>query len=99
MDVKTLCLGVLTFGDMTGYDIKKHFEEAFSHFFSAGYGSIYPALGELMRAGQVECRDVVQEHRPAKKVYRITPQGRDTLVAALGVTPPRHKVRLPSSDG
>ncbi len=33
MDVKTLCLGVLCHGDATGYDIKKHFETAFSHFF------------------------------------------------------------------
>ena len=63
LDVKTLCLGVLTRGDMTGYQIKKHFEEAFSHFFVAGFGSIYPALGDLAQAGLVTCHDVEQTGR------------------------------------
>ncbi len=93
MDVKTLCLGVLTLRDMTGYEIKKHFEQSFAHFFVAGYGSIYPALGELTRLGLVICQDVAQEKRPDKKVYSITAAGRAQLAAALAQTPPRHKVR------
>jgi PadR family transcriptional regulator AphA len=93
MDVKTLCLGVLTLRDMTGYEIKKHFEQSFAHFFVAGYGSIYPALSELTRAGAVSCQDVAQTKRPDKKVYRITDAGRVQLAAALAETPPRHKVR------
>ena len=93
MDVKTLCLGVLTLRDMTGYEIKKHFEESFAHFFVAGYGSIYPALGELTRADLVSCQDVAQAKRPDKKVYRITDAGRARLADALATTPPRHKVR------
>jgi DNA-binding PadR family transcriptional regulator len=93
MDVKTLCLGVLTEGDQTGYEIKQHFEEAFSHFFVAGYGSIYPALAELTKRGLVDCTSVLQEKRPDKKVYSITPKGRTALVDELMTTPPRHKVR------
>ena len=93
MDVKTLCLGVLTLRDMTGYEIKKHFEESFAHFFVAGYGSIYPALSELTRTGMVSCQDVAQDKRPDKKVYRITEAGRAQLGQALAQTPPRHKVR------
>ncbi len=93
MDVKTLCLGVLTLRDKTGYEIKKHFEQSFAHFFVAGYGSIYPALGELTRLGMVLCRDVAQAKRPDKKVYSITDAGRAQLAAALAETPPRHKVR------
>lgn len=93
MDVKTICLGVLTLRDMTGYEIKKHFEEHFAHFFVAGFGSIYPALGELMARGHVTCRDVAQDKRPDKKVYSITERGRGALQATLLDTPPRHKVR------
>jgi len=93
MDVKTLCLGVLTLREMTGYEIKKHFEQSFAHFFVAGYGSIYPALGELTRTGLVSCRDVAQAKRPDKKVYSITDAGRRQLETALAQTPPRHKVR------
>jgi PadR family transcriptional regulator, regulatory protein AphA len=93
MDVKTLCLGVLTEGDKSGYDIKRCFEEAFSHFFVAGFGSIYPALAELSRAGLVTCENVEQEGRPDKKVYSLTPRGKRLLIDQLESTPPRHKVR------
>jgi PadR family transcriptional regulator, regulatory protein AphA len=93
MDVKTLCLGVLTEGDKSGYEIKRCFEEAFSHFFGAGFGSIYPALAELSRRGLVTCENVEQEGRPDKKVYSLTPAGERLLIDALASTPPRHKVR------
>jgi PadR family transcriptional regulator, regulatory protein AphA len=93
MDVKTLCLGVLTEGDKSGYEIKRCFEEAFSHFFGAGFGSIYPALAELSRRGLVTCENVEQEGRPDKKVYSLTPAGERLLIDELLSTPPRHKVR------
>jgi DNA-binding PadR family transcriptional regulator len=93
MDVKTLCLGMLTEGDRTGYEIKHRFEEAFSHFFGASFGSIYPALAELSRQGLVTCRSVAQDKRPDKKVYSLTERGRRALLDELMTTPPRHKVR------
>lgn len=93
MDIKTLCLGALSHGEASGYDIKKWFEGAFSHFFAAGFGSIYPALAELAREGLIEGSGVEQEKRPAKKVYRLTAQGRALLLAELSATAPRHKVR------
>lgn len=93
MDVKTLCLGVLTERDLTGYEIKQHFEQEFSHFFVAGYGSIYPALSDLTRRGLVSCTSVLQEKRPDKKVYSLTAEGRKALIDELMATPPRHKVR------
>jgi PadR family transcriptional regulator, regulatory protein AphA len=93
MDVKTLCLCVLTEGDKSGYEIKRCFEEAFSHFFVAGFGSIYPALAELSRSGLVTSENVEQEGRPDKKVYSLTPAGERLLTDELSITPPRHKVR------
>jgi DNA-binding PadR family transcriptional regulator len=93
MDVKTLCLGVLTEGEKTGYEIKQCFEGAFSHFFGAGFGSIYPALADLTRQGLVTCTSIEQDKRPDKKVYSLTEQGRRALLAELMATPPRHKVR------
>ena len=93
MDVKTLCLGVLSLGERSGYEIKKTLEESFHHFFRASYGSIYPALAELERSGHVEGREVCQEGRPAKKVYVMTPAGRRALETALAGEEPRHVVR------
>ncbi len=93
MDVKTLCLGVLSAGDSSGYEIKKTFEESFHHFFRASYGSIYPALAELERVGWVEVEEVEQAKRPDKKVYRITKAGRAELRDRLHAEAPRHLVR------
>ena len=83
MDVKTVCLGMLTDGDASGYDLKKQFESTFSHFFAAGYGSIYPALSALLADGLVDCREIAQDGRPDRKVYRITTAGRAHLRLAL----------------
>ena len=93
MDVKTVCLGMLTDGEASGYDLKKEFESSFGHFFAAGYGSIYPALNTLARDGLVECRHIPQEGRPDRKVYKITAEGRKHLLAALDNPCPSHKVR------
>jgi DNA-binding PadR family transcriptional regulator len=93
MDVKTLCLGLLTEQDHTGYDIKRCCEEVFRHFFVAGFGSIYPALADLQRDGLVTAQSVEQKKRPDKKVYSITAAGREALARELVTTPPRHKVR------
>jgi DNA-binding PadR family transcriptional regulator len=73
--------------------MKKEFESSFSHFFAAGYGSIYPALNALARDGLVECQHIPQEGKPDRKVYRITESGREHLLAALQNPCPSHKVR------
>lgn len=93
MDVKNLCLGVLTMGEASGYEIKKAFEESFSHFYAAGFGSIYPALAKLTQLGYVTCSNIEQEKRPAKKVYRLTEVGRRAFADALAETYPEHRVR------
>lgn len=93
MDVKTVCLGMLTDGEASGYDLKKEFESSFSHFFAAGYGSIYPALNALAGDGLVECRHIPQEGKPDRKVYKITESGREHLLTALENPCPSHKVR------
>jgi DNA-binding PadR family transcriptional regulator len=84
---------MLTEGEASGYDLKKEFESSFSHFFAAGYGSIYPALNALARDGLVECQHIPQEGKPDRKVYRITESGREHLLAALQNPCPSHKVR------
>ena len=88
MDVKTTCMGVLAWGEASGYEIRKHFEDGpFSHFAEGGYGSIYPALNKLTAEGLVSCTEYAQDKRPDKKIYRLTDAGRDALVAALHEPP------------
>ena len=93
MDVKTLCLGLLTIEEACGYDLKKTFESSFKHFFPAGYGSIYPALADLAEAGLVSCREIPQVGKPDRKVYRITEAGERAFMEALNRTDPQHKLR------
>ena len=93
MDVKTVCLGMLTDGNASGYDMKKCFESSFGHFFPAGYGSIYPALSTLARNGLVEFELVPQDGKPDRKVYSITAKGREALMDGLGNPNPSHKLR------
>lgn len=84
MDVRTICLGILTRGEATGYEIKKLVEDGgYQHFADASFGSIYPALGQLTRDGLVQVRAEAQDKRPDRKVYSITPAGRSEFLAAL----------------
>ena len=93
MDVKTVCLGMLTDGEASGYDLKKAFESSFRHCFAAGYGSIYPALASLAEDGFVSCREIPQEGKPDRKEYCITAAGRKRLLEELDNPAPSHKVR------
>ena len=93
MDVKTVCLGMLTDGAASGYDLKKQFESSFAHFFAAGYGSIYPALSSLADKGLVTCEQIPQEGKPDRKVYEITADGMAYLLKALENPTPCHKLR------
>jgi PadR family transcriptional regulator, regulatory protein AphA len=94
MNVRTLCLGILTTGEASGYEIKKEIEEGlFSHFIDASYGSIYPALTQLAGEGLVTVRAEEQSGKPDKKVYAITPKGRDALGRSISVVPCRDKYK------
>jgi DNA-binding PadR family transcriptional regulator len=94
MDVKTLCLGALSRGEASGYEIRKMFEEGpFAHFCDASFGSIYPALSKLTEEGLATVTATPQDKRPGKKVYRLTPRGRMALIDTLGDEPMRDGVR------
>jgi DNA-binding PadR family transcriptional regulator len=96
MDVRTICLGILTRGDATGYEIKKLFEDdGYQHFVEASFGSIYPALSRLTDEGLVLVREEAQEKRPDRKVYSITPKGRAAFLGALMKPLPEDKHRSP----
>ena len=84
MDVRTLCLGALMGGEATGYEIRKMFDDGtFSHFQIASLGSIYPALTKLTQDGLVTFVEQEQEHRPDKKIYHLTSEGRRTFLRTL----------------
>ena len=94
MDVKTLCLGVLSRGAASGYEIKKQCEEGpFAHFYAAGFGSIYPALNSLLNDRLISLEEVNQTGRPAKKMYSITSAGRQFLTDEMLQEPAPDRLR------
>ncbi len=84
MNIRTLCLAILSAGDTTGYDIRKLSTEGkYSYFVDASYGAIYPALNRLENDGCVTFREESQPGKPPRKVYSITREGHRELIEAL----------------
>ena len=69
-------LGLLTFGEISGYDLKRLADQSIKHFFwSPASSQIYSELRRLTSLGYVTEREVRQERRPDKRLYKITPVG------------------------
>jgi PadR family transcriptional regulator, regulatory protein AphA len=84
MNVRTICLAILYDGEATGYEIRKlSVEGEYSYFVDASYGSIYPALAKLEAEKLVTSRVELQDGKPAKKIYEITPAGRTAFISSL----------------
>ena len=83
MDAKSMLLGFLMRGPMTGYELKKLFSLSFSFFSGLSYGSIYPALKKMEQDGLITMRLEVQEGAPNRKVYTITEKGKNSFLEAL----------------
>ncbi len=83
-------LGMLTLGPMSGYELRQRIEMSIGNFWSESFGQIYPALQKLRRQGLVE---VEETGRSGRKVYSLTPAGRDRLAAWLRVMPSVRKPR------
>ena len=83
MEVKSMLLGFLMIGNMTGYELRKLYSLSFSFFSSISYGSIYPALKKMEREGLITMRLEVQDGAPNRKVYTITGAGKKAFTEAL----------------
>jgi PadR family transcriptional regulator AphA len=72
-------LGLLCWKPMSGYDIRKMVEVALIHFWSESYGQIYPALNRLVEDGLATPEVDRNLGGRRRKVYRVTPAGRQVL--------------------
>lgn len=95
MDVRTMLLGFLMYGNMTGYDLKKFFSLSFSYFSGLSYGSIYPALKQMEREGLISMRMEIQDGAPNRKIYTITEAGRTAFTGALKTPLAADRVKSP----
>ena len=95
MDVRSMLLGFLMSGSMTGYELKKVFSLSFSFFSGLSYGSIYPALRKMEKEELITMRLEIQDGTPNRKVYSISDAGRKTFLDSLKA--PFHYERQRSS--
>jgi DNA-binding PadR family transcriptional regulator len=80
---------------MSGYDLKKFFDESVRHFWSATQSQIYRTLARMAGDDWVRMEMVEQTDRPDRKVYHITDGGMAELhrwlTAPLDLPAIRHK--------
>src|ERR1051326_2875399 len=72
-------LGLLSYGEHSGYEIKKAAEASVGYVWSPAKSHIYAVLPRLVAGGFATTRRVAQKRRPDKQVYRITRKGRDAF--------------------
>jgi DNA-binding PadR family transcriptional regulator len=73
-------LGLISFGESSGYDLKRLANYSIHFFYlSPAPSQVYSELRRLESLGYVTERRVQQETRPDKRLYHITPSGRDEL--------------------
>jgi DNA-binding PadR family transcriptional regulator len=76
MTLEFAILGFLNYSPLTGYDLKKIFDNSIRHFWQADQSQIYRTLARLSDQGFVTVEKVEQTTRPDRKVYSITENGR-----------------------
>jgi DNA-binding PadR family transcriptional regulator len=91
-------LGLLTFREMSGYDLKQLINRSITHFYwSPAKSQIYGELRRLESHGLVTMREVPQTLRPDKRLYQITPEGTEAMYQWLrssGLEPDSYKSAL-----
>ena len=83
-------LGLLTWGPMTGYELKNTLESSVSNFWSESFGQIYPELRRLAENGLVTSANEGEETGKSRRRYAITEAGRAALRNWLA-EPPKHR--------
>ena len=76
--IDCVILGLLCHEELTGYEIKKRINTTLKYFWSASYGSIYPALNDLVNRGLATKREDTKNKRN-KLIYTITENGHKYL--------------------
>jgi DNA-binding PadR family transcriptional regulator len=96
MSLDHAILGFLNYLPLSGYDLKKMFDNSVQHFWPADQSQIYRTLARLTEQGQIEMEKVAQDSRPDRKVYHITDAGRQELLSWLEGLPPMEPNRSAS---
>lgn len=90
-------LGFLNYGPMTGYDLAKVFGSSVDFFWHAQPSHIYLELKKLEAKGLIAGETVPQTIRPNKRLFSLTPAGRDAFLAWLAQGPGEEATQFKSA--
>ena len=80
MSLKHGLLGLLNQTPMTGYDLDKLFNASLGYFWPAQYSQIYSELNKMEKKGWLTSQQIVQTDKPNKRIYSLTPAGKDEFI-------------------
>lgn len=83
VSLRAAILGFLRLDPTTGYSLKQRFEGSVGSFWSVTQSQIYRELHALEREKKVVAKRERGDGAPDRKVYALTPAGRDELQAWL----------------
>jgi DNA-binding PadR family transcriptional regulator len=90
--VEFAILGLLHEGPLHGYELRKRLASRLGAFHAFSYGSLYPALRRLLRAGLIveeiavphpEDRTARSWGKRARRVYKLTAEGKERFAELL----------------
>ncbi|MGL4392177.1 MAG: PadR family transcriptional regulator [Fusobacteriaceae bacterium] len=76
MSLKHGLLGLLNYGEMTGYELDKIFKDSLNFFWQAQMSQIYKELTLMEKKGWLTSEIIIQTDKPNKKKYSITEAGK-----------------------
>lgn len=79
MAIKYAILGFLSWRSLSGYDLKKIFEDSQFFYWSGNNNQIYTTLVQLHKEELVTTEVQHQERGPSRKLYTLTEKGRSEL--------------------
>jgi DNA-binding PadR family transcriptional regulator len=79
MALRHAVLAALLDGEYSGYQLAKAFDVGVANFWHALPQQLYAELTRLEKEGLVAGRQVIQETRPNKRLFRVTDEGRAEL--------------------
>ena len=77
--LKYVLLGALNYQPFTGYQLKQFIDSSAKHFWYAQTSQIYRTLTALEKDGLLTSEIQAQDTRPDRRLYTLTPAGRDDL--------------------
>ncbi len=80
MSLSHSILGFLSYQSMTGTIWPRHLVPLSGFFWYAQTSQIYLELNKLEKKEFVSCEIIIQTEKPSKKLYSITPKGKDEFL-------------------